>query len=186
MSYQKVIIVGSLGRDPEMRYTGDGTPVTSLSVATNRRWTNSDGSQGEETVWFRVSAWRRLAETCAQHLSKDWQVMVEGRITPDRETGGPRVWVGQDGTPKAAYELTADRVVMLSDLASTDRDEQGEEDQALADDRFTRRTRYGEPMDADGNVWTIELGMLDPDGYAAYIRECAAREPWDFPDLWDD
>lgn len=119
MSYQKVIIVGNLGRDPEMRYTGDGTPVTSFSVATNRRWTNSDGSQGEETVWFRVSAWRRLAETCAQYLSKGRQVMVEGRMTPDRDTGGPRVWTGQDGVARASFELTADRVIFLQGRSDT-------------------------------------------------------------------
>jgi single-strand DNA-binding protein len=114
MSYQKIIVVGNLGRDPEMRYTPDGTPVTNFSIATNRRWTNPDGSQGEETAWFRVSAWRRLAETCAQYLSKGRQVMVEGRLNPDRETGGPRVWTRQDGTAGASYEITAQRVIFLS------------------------------------------------------------------------
>ncbi|MCU0519426.1 MAG: single-stranded DNA-binding protein [Anaerolineae bacterium] len=114
MSYQKVIIVGNLGRDPEMRYMPDGTPVTSFSVATNRKWTNTDGSQGEETVWFRVSVWRRQAETVAQYLTKGRQVMIEGRLTADKATGGPRIWTAQDGTPRASYELTADRVVFLS------------------------------------------------------------------------
>ncbi len=113
MSYQKVIIVGNLGRDPEMRYMPDGTAVTSFSVATNRRWTNQDGSQGEETVWFRVSVWRRQAEIAAQYLSKGRQVMVEGRLQPDKATGGPRIWTGQDGTPRASFEITADRVVFL-------------------------------------------------------------------------
>ncbi|HHX65960.1 MAG TPA: single-stranded DNA-binding protein, partial [Chloroflexi bacterium] len=65
--YQKLVIVGRLGRDPEMRYTPDGTPVTSFSVATDRRWTDSSGQQQERTVWFRVTAWRRLAETCSQY-----------------------------------------------------------------------------------------------------------------------
>jgi single-strand DNA-binding protein len=113
MSYQKVIIVGNLGRDPEMRYTADGTPVTNLSVATNRRWNNSDGSKGEETVWFRVSVWRRQAEIAAQYLSKGRQVMVEGRMTPDKATGGPRTWQAQDGSWRASYEMTADRIVFL-------------------------------------------------------------------------
>lgn len=113
MSYQKVIIVGNLGRDPEMRYMPDGTAVTSFSVATNRRWTNQDGSQGEETVWFRVSAWRRQAETTAQYLTKGQKVMVEGRLQPDKATGGPRIWTAQDGTPRASFEITADRVVFL-------------------------------------------------------------------------
>jgi single-strand DNA-binding protein len=114
MSYQKIIIVGNLGRDPEMRYTPDGTPVTSFSIATNRRWTNSDGSQGEETVWFRVTVWRRQAETAAKYLAKGRQVMIEGRMTPDRTTGGPRIWTGQDGSPRASFEVTADRIIFLS------------------------------------------------------------------------
>jgi single-strand DNA-binding protein len=105
--YHKIIIVGNLGRDPEMRYTPDGTPVTNFSVATNRKWSNSDGSQAEETIWFRVTAWRQLAELCNQYLSKGRQVLVEGRMTPDRETGGPRVWTGNDGQPRASFEVTA-------------------------------------------------------------------------------
>lgn len=111
--YQKLIIVGNLGRDPEMRYTQDGTPVTSFSVATNRRWTNQDGSPGEETIWFRVSAWRRLAETCNEYLAKGRQVLVEGRLTPDPETGGPRIWTDRDGNPRASFEMTALNVQFL-------------------------------------------------------------------------
>lgn len=113
MSFQKVIIVGNLGRDPEMRYTADGTPVTSFSVATNRRWNNQDGTKGEETVWFRVSAWRRQAEVAAEYLKKGRQVMVEGRLTPDKATGGPKVWKGNDGIHKASFEITADRIIFL-------------------------------------------------------------------------
>jgi single-strand DNA-binding protein len=111
--YHKIIIVGNLGNDPEMRYTPDGTPVTNFSVATNRRWNNPDGSQGEETVWFRVTAWRKLAETCNQYLSKGRQVFVEGRLTPDRDTGAPRVWTRSDGTPGSSYEVTASTVRFL-------------------------------------------------------------------------
>jgi single-strand DNA-binding protein len=111
--YHKVIIVGNLGRDPEMRYTPDGTPVTNFSVATNRKWNNPDGSQGEETVWFRVTAWRQLAELCNQYLSKGRQVFVEGRMNPDRETGGPRIWTSNDGQPRASFEVTAATVKFL-------------------------------------------------------------------------
>lgn len=114
MAYQKVIVVGNLGRDPEMRYTQDGAPVTSFSVAVNRTWSNQDGSKGEETTWFRVSAWRRAAEVAAQYLHKGDQVMVEGYLTVDRATGGPRVYQRQDGTYGASYELTCDRLVLLS------------------------------------------------------------------------
>jgi single-strand DNA-binding protein len=105
--YQKITIVGNLGNDPEMRYTASGVPVTRFSVATNRRWKAADGSPGEETVWFRVSAWRGLAETCNQYLSKGRQVFVEGRLVPDKETGGPRVWTGNDGVARSSYELSA-------------------------------------------------------------------------------
>ncbi len=105
--YQKITIVGNLGGDPEMRYTASGVPVTKFSVATNRRWTSADGNPGEETTWFRVSAWRGLAETCNQYLSKGRQVLVEGRLVPDKETGGPRVWTGNDGVARASYEVQA-------------------------------------------------------------------------------
>lgn len=111
--YQKLTIVGNLGQDPEMRYTPDGTPVTNFSVATNRRWTNADGSQGEETVWFRVTAWRRLAEVCNEYLEKGRQVLVEGRLRPDPQTGGPRVWTDRNGNPRASFELTAQTVQFL-------------------------------------------------------------------------
>ena len=111
--YQKVIIVGNLGRDPELRYTPQGTPVTTLSVATSRRWTGTDGTPQEETVWFRVTAWQKLAETCAQYLTKGRQVLVEGTLTPDRETGGPKVWTRQDGTSGASYDVRAFTVQFL-------------------------------------------------------------------------
>ena len=105
--YQKIIIVGNLGQDPEMRYTQDGTPVTNFSVATNRKWTNADGSRGEETIWFRVSAWKRLAETCNEYLQKGRQVLIEGQLKPDPATGAPRIWTGNDGVVRAQYEITA-------------------------------------------------------------------------------
>ena len=114
MSYQKLIVVGNLGRDPEMRYTPSGQAVTNFSVATNRQYTNSNGERIKETVWFRVSAWGRQAETVNQYLNTGSQVLVEGRLNPDRETGGPRIWNRQDGTPAASFEITAERVVFLS------------------------------------------------------------------------
>jgi single-strand DNA-binding protein len=113
--YQKVIIVGNLGGDPQMRYMSDGTPVTNFSVATNRSWTDSStGQRVDETTWFRVSVWRRQAETANQYLSKGQRVLVEGRMRPDPETGGPRLWTGQDGVVRASYEITADSVQFLS------------------------------------------------------------------------
>lgn len=111
--YHKITIVGHLGRDPEMRYTPDGAPVTDFSVATTRKWNNSDGSKGEETVWTRVTVWRKAAEACATYLKKGSLVLVEGRLNPDKVTGGPRIWTGQDGMPRAQYEVTAETVKFL-------------------------------------------------------------------------
>ncbi len=105
--YQKVTVVGNLGRDPELRYTPNGTPVTNLSVATNNTYTNQQGEQVKETTWFRVSVFGKQAEACSQYLSKGKQVLVEGRLRPDPATGNPRTFTRQDGTVGAAYEITA-------------------------------------------------------------------------------
>jgi single-strand DNA-binding protein len=111
--YHKVTIIGNLGRDPELKYTPNGDPVVKFSVATNRKWTNQDGRQGEETVWFRCTAWRKLAETINQYLSKGRQVYIEGRLMPDKATGGPQVFTKSDGTPGASYEVQVDTVKFL-------------------------------------------------------------------------
>jgi single-strand DNA-binding protein len=116
--YQKVIVVGNLGGDPEMRYLPNGTAVTSFSVATNRRWTDqASGDNKEETVWFRVSVFGRQAESANTYLNKGRQVLVEGRLKPDPATGGPRTWTGQDGTVRASFELTADTVRFIGGRA---------------------------------------------------------------------
>jgi single-strand DNA-binding protein len=112
--FQTIILAGNLGRDPEMRYTPTGQAVTSFSVATNRQWTNNNGETVKETVWFRVSAWGKLAETCNQFLKKGSKVLVEGRLTADPNSGGPRVWTGQDGQPRASFEVNAQTVRFLS------------------------------------------------------------------------
>ncbi len=110
--FHKVILVGNLGRDPEMRYTPSGTAVTNLSVASNRRFTDSSGEMREETIWFRVSVWGRQAETVNQYLRKGRQVLVEGRLVPD-ENGNPRIWNRQDGTPAASFEVSAIEIRFL-------------------------------------------------------------------------
>jgi single-strand DNA-binding protein len=112
--YQKLVIVGRLGKDPEMRFTPTGQAVTSFSVATDRAYTDQAGKPVKETVWFRVSAWGKLAETCNNFLQKGKMVLVEGRLTVDSKTGGPRIWTGQDGTPRASLEMVAGTVKFLS------------------------------------------------------------------------
>jgi single-strand DNA-binding protein len=115
--YQKIIIVGNLGNDPEMRYTPSGQAVCNYNVAVNRSWTSNDGSKGEETTWFRISSWGKRAELDNQYLRKGQKVLVEGRLNPDNDTGGPRIWTRQDGTSAASYEITAEQVRFLSSRA---------------------------------------------------------------------
>ncbi len=111
--YQRTVIVGRLGNDPEMRYTPSGVPVTSFNVAVNRRWTDQNGERQERTTWFRVTAWRKLAETCANYLSKGRLVLVEGEIDAS-------AWTGQDGQPRASLELTARTVQFLGSRGGQD------------------------------------------------------------------
>ena len=111
--YQKVTIIGNLGRDPELRYTPQGIPVCSFTVATDERWTDQRGEQQERTTWFRVTAWNRLAEVCAQYLSKGRLVYVEGRLRSDPRTGGPEVWTADDGVSYSRFEVIANTVKFL-------------------------------------------------------------------------
>lgn len=104
--FQQLILVGNLGGDAELRYTSDGTPVSNFSLAVNRRWTNPDGSPGEETTWFRVAVWRKQAEAINQYLKKGRQVMVVGRVSA-------RAYTAADGNPRASLDVTATTVQLL-------------------------------------------------------------------------
>jgi single-strand DNA-binding protein len=104
----KVMIIGYLGRDPEMRYTPSGRPVTSFSVATSRSWTSGEGERREETEWFNVVAWGNLAEICKSHLSKNQQVYIEGRL----QTRG---WEDETGKKHFRTELVANEMILLGD-----------------------------------------------------------------------
>ncbi|HQV93320.1 MAG TPA: single-stranded DNA-binding protein [Anaerolineales bacterium] len=112
--FHTLLIVGNVGKDPEMRYTPSGQAVTSFSVATNRQYTTGNGEQVKETIWFRISTWGKTAETCNQYVKKGMKVLVEGRLTPDKTTGGPRIWTKQDGSAGASFEVTANTVRFLS------------------------------------------------------------------------
>ncbi len=115
--FQQITIVGNLGRDPELRYTPTGQAVTTMSVATNRQYTTSNGEQVKETTWFRITVWGKQAETVNQYLRRGSKVLVTGRLNPDPATGGPRIWTRQDGTPGASFEVTAQTVRFLSSRA---------------------------------------------------------------------
>ncbi|MBM3935032.1 MAG: single-stranded DNA-binding protein [SAR202 cluster bacterium] len=106
MTMNKMIVIGNVGSDPEMRYTPSGAAVTSFRVATNRRFTGSDGQQQEETEWFTVSAWNKLAETCNQYVTKGMKVYVEGRLHS-------RPYIAKDGHPRAGNEIIANDVRFL-------------------------------------------------------------------------
>ena len=117
--YQKITVVGNVGKDAEMRYTPSGVAVTSFSVAANNQYTSSSGEQVKETVWFRVSAWGKQAEACNQYVKKGMLVLVEGRLNADPQTGGPRLW----GDPvRASFEVTAGTVRFLSSRGETEQD----------------------------------------------------------------
>ncbi len=110
--YQRLVLVGNLGRDPEMRYTPNGAPVTTFPVATSRRYSTADGQTKEETVWFRISVWGKQAETVNQYLAKGRKVLVEGNLVGD-ENGGPRIWTDKEGKPRASFEVRAYTVRFL-------------------------------------------------------------------------
>lgn len=119
--FQNLIIVGNLGRDPELRYTPQGTPVCNFSMAVNRKWTRADGEAMEEVTWFRITAWGRVGETSAQYLAKGRQVLVQGTLIPDPVTGGPKVWTGNDGSARASFEVNARMVRFLGGARSEGR-----------------------------------------------------------------
>jgi single-strand DNA-binding protein len=104
----KVMIIGHLGRDPEMRFTPSGRPVTTFTVATNRSWNTSDGERHNETEWFNVVAWGNLAEICKQYLLKGQQVYVEGRLQTRR-------WEDSEGAKHTSIEIVASEMMALGE-----------------------------------------------------------------------
>lgn len=113
MDYFHMMLKGNLGRDPELRYTPNGNKVCKFSVAVNRVYKNREGTEMQETMWFVVSTWDNLAELCNKYLSQGSKVLVEGRLNPDSETGGPKVYKRNDGSHGASYEVTSRRVIFL-------------------------------------------------------------------------
>ncbi|MHB8630028.1 MAG: single-stranded DNA-binding protein [Aggregatilineales bacterium] len=104
----RLTIIGNLGREPEMRYTPNGKPVTSFSVVVSRMWTGADGERHDEHEWFNVVAWGKLAEICKSHLKKDQQVYIEGPIRT-------RGWEDEEGKRHFRTEVVADKMIVLGD-----------------------------------------------------------------------
>ena len=107
MSVNKVILVGNLGKDPEVRFTNSGSAVARLSVATSEVWNDRDGNRQERTEWHNVVAWRKLAEICGQYLNKGKLVYIEGKLQT-------RSWDDKEGHKRYTTEVVADNMVMLS------------------------------------------------------------------------
>jgi single-strand DNA-binding protein len=111
----KVMIIGNLGRDPEMRYTPSGKPVTSFSVASSRRWVDSNEERREETEWFNIVAWGNLAEICHQQLHKGQQVYIEGRLQT-------RSWEDGNGQRHFRTEVVANEMIILGHRGAIEND----------------------------------------------------------------
>lgn len=107
MALNKAMIIGNLGRDPELRYTQSGTPVANFSIATNRKWKDNSGQLQEQTEWHRIVVFGRQAETCDKYLKKGRQVYVEGRLQT-------RDWEDRDGNKRSTTEIVANTVQFLS------------------------------------------------------------------------
>ncbi|HZU86223.1 MAG TPA: single-stranded DNA-binding protein [Anaerolineaceae bacterium] len=122
----KVMIIGHLGRDPEMRYTPSGRPVTTFSVATSRSWSTADGERHTETEWFNVVAWGNLAEICKQYLTKGQQTYIEGRLQTRR-------WDDSEGVKHTSVEIVANEMMMLGDRRDSNHSASSEAEQADED-----------------------------------------------------
>ena len=113
MSFNKIILVGNLGRDPELRYTAQGTPVCSFSMATNERRKDRNGEMQDHTTWFRITLWNRLAETASQYLQKGKQVYIEGRLRVEE-------YIDRDGKPRHSLEVFATDMQFIGSRGSGD------------------------------------------------------------------
>ena len=130
MSFNKITIVGYLGRDPELRYTPQGTAVCNFSIATTEKRKNARGEKEEHTIWFRVTAWGRQAELAAEYLAKGRQVYVEGRLRLEQYTD-------RDGNPRTSAEVNASDIQFLGQRADTqERDVERTEDNGRADEEM--------------------------------------------------
>lgn len=112
--WHQIEIIGNLGKDPELRYLPSGSAVCGFSVAVNKEYTATSGERVKQTIWFRISAFGKLAEICNQYMKKGSRVLVIGEISPDKATGNPRIWTKQDGTSGASFEVNASTVRFLS------------------------------------------------------------------------
>lgn len=133
----KVILIGNLGSDPELRYTPSGAAVANFRIATSERWNDKDGKPQERTEWHRIVAWRKLAEIAGEYLKKGKQVYVEGKLQT-------RSWEDQDGVKRYTTEIIADKIQMLGRRGENETSS-GSDDFGTAD--FPEEKNAGENSD---------------------------------------
>ena len=151
-TYNKAILIGRLGRDPELRYTQNGTPVTNISLATNEVYTDREGNRQEKTDWHRVVVWNRQAETVANYLGKGRMVLVEGPIQTKK-------WQDNQGQNRYTTEVRAMRVVFMDSQGDTTA-RAPEASGASSDDPFAFSSDEGVSED-QGPVFPSEAGSMD-------------------------
>lgn len=142
-SLNKIMLIGNLGRDPEIRYTQDGSPVATFSMATSENWTDRNGNRQEHTEWHNVVAWGRLADLCKRYLSKGRQAYVEGRVRT-------REWNDRDGNKRRTTEVIASQIVLLGSRMQT-----AMEESPQAAERIDRSE--AEPSVGDGGITDSDI-----------------------------
>lgn len=116
--YQKIILIGNLGKDPDMKMTPKGTSVCHVSLATNRNYTTGEGKEIKETTWWNITVWGKMAEAVFKYMHKGSKVYIEGHINPG-EDGNPRLWQRQDKSTAASYDVTAEVFKFLDKAGSS-------------------------------------------------------------------
>lgn len=142
---QKIIVIGNVGQDPEMRYLPSGQAVTNFSLASNRRWTNREGERQEETTWFRVDTWGKLAETCNQYVTKGKQIYVEGRLHV-------RQYEDRNNEMRVSIEVTAETVQFLG--GGGDSQQSGNQQQQRSQTREPQERQRAQ--DGDDDEWDVD------------------------------
>jgi len=127
-SLNKVLLLGNLGKDPEVRYTSSGRAVATFTLATSQQWRDQDGNDQERTEWHRIVAWGRLGEVCGEYLSKGKQVFIEGRIQS-------REWEDQEGNKRTTVEIIANDMIMLGGASQSRESGEGHRRQAPTQSR---------------------------------------------------
>lgn len=156
-SLNKVMLIGNLTRDPEMRYTPSGTAVCTFGLATNRTWVTDGGDKKEETEFHRIVAWNKLAELCSQLLFKGRRIYVEGRLQT-------RQWTGQDGAQRVATEIVIEDMIILD---SKRQGEEGPSPEAV----------QAPQTPSEEELAVAEVGATAPAAVAAVPESVQAQEP---------